>query len=281
MAGWYYHDGKWSDQNPKLLGPADHAFWLSSIIFDGARSFGGLAPDLDRHCRRSLVSAAKLGLAPKQTAEEVEALCREGIRRFPREAELYIRPMFFATDGWIGPNPDSTDFVLAVYESPMPPPGSMKITLSPFRRPARDMATTDAKASGLYPNSGRALNEAVSRGFDNAVMLDPAGNVAELATSNIWFAKDGVAVTPAANGTFLNGITRQRVAILLREAGMTVEERSVTYAELLQADEIFTTGNFGKVQPITRIEDRDLQPGPVYAKARALYWQFAETANVF
>src|SRR3546814_6001125 len=72
------------------------------------------------------------------------------------------------------------------------------------------MAPTDAKASCLYPNSARALNEASKRGFDNAVVLDALGNVAELATANLWIAKDGVAVTPAPNGTFLNGITKQR-----------------------------------------------------------------------
>src|SRR3546814_17101961 len=86
------------------------------------------------------------------------------------------------------------------------------------------MAPTDAKASCLYPNSARALNEASKRGFDNAVVLDALGNVAELATANLWIAKDGVAVTPAPNGTFLNGITKQRAMQLLTAAGIEVRE---------------------------------------------------------
>ena len=114
-----------------------------------------------------------------------------------------------------------------------------------------------------------------TRGFDNAVVLDGIGNVAELATANIWYAKDGAAHTPVANGTFLNGITKQRVVQLLRDAGVTVYERAITVEELMDADEIFTSGNYGKVMPITRIEDRDLQPGPVYSQARKSYWDWA------
>jgi branched-chain amino acid aminotransferase len=147
--------------------------------------------------------------------------------------------------------------------------------LSSYRRPHPKAAPTDAKAACLYPNAARALKEAMDKGFDNAVVLDGNGNVAELATANLWFAKDGVAVTPAANGTFLNGVTRQRVARLLRGAGVAVEERTVTWEELLAADELFSSGNYGKVLPITRIDGRDLQPGPVYTRARELYWDFA------
>jgi branched-chain amino acid aminotransferase len=101
------------------------------------------------------------------------------------------------------------------------------------------------------------------------------GNVAELGTANIFMAKDGVVLTPAANGTFLSGITRARVIALLREAGVTVVEAVLRYFDFQSADEIFSTGNFTKVSPVTRIDDRDLQPGPFYRRARELYWEFA------
>ena len=134
---------------------------------------------------------------------------------------------------------------------------------------------TDAKASCLYPNAGRAIFEAKEKGFDNAIVLDANGNVAEYATSNLWIAKDGVAATPIANGTFLNGITRQRVVKLLREAGVPTEERTVTVQDVMDADEVFSTGNYAKVLPVTRVENRSLQPGPVYKRARELYWDYA------
>jgi branched-chain amino acid aminotransferase len=106
-------------------------------------------------------------------------------------------------------------------------------------------------------------------------MCDMLGNVAELGTANIFMAKDGVVFTPAANGTFLSGITRARVIALLREAGVTVVEAVLRYSDFQSADEIFSTGNFTKVSPVIRIDDRDLQPGPFYRRARELYWEFA------
>jgi branched-chain amino acid aminotransferase len=199
------------------------------------------------------------------------------MRRFAAGAELYIRPLFFAEEGFIVPLPESTRFALSLYEAPMPRPVGLSACLSRYRRPAPDQAPTDAKAACLYPNSARALCEALGRGFDNAVLLGPDGNVAELATANLFIVKDGAAVTPSPDGSFLAGITRARVIELLRDDGVTVIERPLAWREVLEADEVFSTGNFGKVLPVTRVEKRDLQPGPAYTKARALYWDFAHS----
>lgn len=151
------------------------------------------------------------------------------------------------------------------------------MTRCSFRRPTFETAPVNAKAACLYPNSGRALREVQAKGFDNAVVLDSLANVAELATANLFMVKDGEAHTPYPNGTFLNGITRQRVIALLRADGIKVHERSIGYAELQEADELFSTGNYLKVSPIGRIDDRDLQQGPVYSRARELYWDWAHS----
>lgn len=274
----FYHGGEWHRENPKLTGPMDHAFWMASVVFDGARAFHGLAPDLDLHCQRLVRSARSMLLDPELDAATVEALCLEGLRQLPRDGTYYVRPMFYATRGFVTPEPGSTDFVLAIYDSPMPDGAGISVALSPFRRPARDMAPTDAKASCLYPNSQRALREAASRGFDNALLCDPSGNVAELASANIWLVKDGVAMTPVWNGTFLNGITKQRVAGLLVADGIEVRETTLQPADFASADEIFQTGNYGKVVPVVRYEERTLQPGPVASRARALYLDWALSA---
>jgi branched-chain amino acid aminotransferase len=275
MQSWHFIDGRWRAGNPAVVGPNSHALWLGSCVFDGARAFEGVAPDLDLHCQRVIASARAMGLDPQLSAGELLDIGLEGIARFAKETPLYIRPMFWAEAGFVIPDPASTRFCFSLIETPMPQPKSCAVMLSSFRRPHPKSAPTDAKAACLYPNAARALKEAMDKGFDNAVVLDGNGNVAELATANLWLAKDGVAVTPAANGTFLNGITRQRVARLLRGAGIEVEERRVTWEELLAADELFSSGNYGKVLPITRIDGRDLQPGPVYTRARQLYWDFA------
>ena len=279
MASWTYIDGKWLPGNPPILGPMSHAMWLASLVFDGARAFEGTIPDLDRHCARVVHSARNLGLGPMLSCGEIEEIAREGVTLFPPGSALYIRPMFWAEDGFIQGDPDSTRFALAVYDKPMPANPSFSATLSPFRRPSLECAPTDAKAACLYPNSGRALAEAGRRGFGNAVMLDLMGHVAEFATANIFLAKDGVAHTPVPNGSFLNGITRQRVIKLLRGTGIEVVERSIAPAELYEADEIFSTGNFGKVQFVTKLDQRRFESGKIGQRARELYWEFAFTGH--
>jgi branched-chain amino acid aminotransferase len=275
MTAIHYIDGKWVEGNPPILGPMSHATWMASVVFDGARAFEGVTPDLDKHCERLIASAYNFGLDPMLTAGEVLEIALDGIARFDKDTELYIRPMCWAESGFVTPDPESTRFLCSVFEAPLPAPDGLSICLSSLRRPTPDMAPTQAKASCLYPNSSRALVEARDKGFDNAVMLDAIGNVAELATANIWLAKDGAAHTPVANGCFLNGVTKQRVARLLQKAGVPVYERTLTFAEFLEADEIFTTGNLAKVLPITRVEQRQLQPGPIYTRARELYWSWA------
>jgi branched-chain amino acid aminotransferase len=271
---WTYFEGKWLEGNPPLMGPMSDASWLGSAIFDGSRAFEGVAPDLDRHCERCERSARTFGLEPLR-ASEIEELVRDGIAKFPKGTALYLRPMFWGETSFLDPAPVETKYCISVYESPMPEPRGFSMTISPFRRPSVEYAPTDAKAACHYPNSARVLREAQKRGFDNAILLDPLGWVSEFAISNIFYAKDGAVHTPVPNGTFLNGITRQRVIKLLRGAGLDVHERAISWPEVLAADEIFSTGNFGKVMPVTRIEDRSLQPGPIYKRARELYWEFA------
>jgi branched-chain amino acid aminotransferase len=273
-----FFEDDWHEGNVPIMGPRTHAAWLCTSVFDGARAFEGATPDLDLHCARVNESAKTMCLKPLVSQEAWIAFVRDGLKRFERDAELYIRPMYWAEEGAPGgvrPDPDSTRWCLTLYIAPFPKPTGTAITLSPFRRPTRESALVDAKAGCLYPNKARALIEARSRGFDNCLLCDMLGNIAELGTANIFMAKDGVVFTPAANGTFLSGITRARVIALLREAGATVIETTLRYSDFQSADEIFSTGNYTKVSPITRIDQRDLQPGPFYRRARDLYWQFA------
>ena len=277
-----YHDGGWHEGNVHLMGPRTHGVWLGSTVFDGARAFEGVTPDLDLHCARINRSATAIGLEPKVTADEWLALSLEGVKKLGSGSELYIRPMYWACDGAAGGgvrfDPASTDWCLCIYDAPMPAEKGFSLTLSPFRRPTIECMPTDAKASCLYPNNSRALLDAYKRGFDNCVMLDMLGNVAELANANAMVVKDGVVQTPAPNGTFLNGITRQRVIGLLRQSGIEVLETTLTWDAVKSADEVFSVGNFAKVAPAIRIEERELVPGPIYKKARALYWEFAHTS---
>jgi branched-chain amino acid aminotransferase len=282
---WTYVDGAWLPGNPPLIGPTSHAMWLASTVFDGARWFDGIAPDLDLHCQRVNRSAASMGLKPLKTAEEIEALAWEGVKKFDGKTPIYIKPMYWGEHGSAGSvvavDAESTRFALCLFEAPLGGHGGSSLTVSPYRRPSPETAMTDAKAGSLYPNSGRAIVEAKSRGFDNALMRDMNGNVVETASSNVFMVKDGVVFTPVANRTFLAGITRARVMRLLRQAGFDVREVTLSVEDFMGADEIFTSGNYSKVVGVIRLEDREFQQGPVTRKALDLYmdWAFGRLAT--
>ena len=281
---WTWYDGAWIEGNPPLIGPRSHAFWLGTSVFDGARAFEGVTPDLDRHCARVNRSAEAVGLAPTMRDEEILELARDGLKLFDRDAALYIRPSYWGEDDdptlVIGADPASTRFALSLWEAPMHEPTGISVTLSRFRRPTIECMPTNAKAGCLYPNNARAAREARDRGFDNAMVLDLLGNVAELASANVFMVKDGVVFTPAANRTFLAGITRARVIGLLREAGYDVCEVTLSVEDFMNADEIFTSGNYSKVAPVTKLDSRELQEGPVARKALELYMDWAKSTRV-
>jgi len=277
---WTFFEGDWHEGNVAIMGARTHAAWLGSMVFDGARAFEGVTPDLDLHCARVNSSAVSFLLKPVVPVETWLGLTADGLKRFEPRTELYIRPMYWAeagAPGGVRHDPETTRWCLCIYEAPLPKPAGSSITLSPFRRPTAECAPVEAKAGCLYPNNARALIEAMGRGFDNCLMRDLLGNIAEFGTANVFMAKDGVVFTPAANGTFLNGITRQRVIKLLREDGVNVVEKTMSYAEFQAADEIFSSGNYSKLSPVNRIDNRSLQPGPFYRKARELYWAFAHS----
>lgn len=276
MTDLHFIDGRWVAGNPPILGPMANAFWMASVAFDGARAFAGVAPDLDRHCARLVNSARVLGLKPMLTGDEIAAIAWDGIAKFPANAELYIRPLFYAEEGFVIPRPQSTRFVLTLFDSPLPEPRGFTACLSDTRRPTPESAPTMAKAACLYPQNAEAIRRARDKGFSNAVVLDALGNVAEFATANLFIAKDGQVHTPVPNNCFLNGITRQRVIGLLRDHDVEVIERTLAYREVQEADEVFSTGNFAKVTPLIKIDERELQPGPMYRLARELYFQWAK-----
>lgn len=279
---WTYWRGEWREGDARILAATSHGAWLGSLVFDGARFFDSVAPDLDRHAARANASAVALGLEPTRATEEIVALAWEGLKKFAPGTAVYIKPMYWAEDSAVGllpPDPASTDFALCLEEAPMPEPVGLTTTLSPFRRPTMEVMPVNAKAACLYANNARMVREAQTRGFQNALVCDANGNVAELATSNVFLVRDGEAFTPTPNGTFLNGVTRQRVIGLLRADGVSVHETTLTVEDFHSADEIFSTGNYAKVLPVIGFEDRSLEHGPVCQRARALYFDWATSRN--
>lgn len=274
-----YFQGTWHDGDAPIMRAADHGAWLGSSVFDGARFFEGLTPDLEPHCARVNRSAEALMLTPTVTTEQMVEIVHEGLALFPENTPVYIRPMYWGIHGdatAIVPSVEETGFAVCLEEIPMAPAtATVTLTRTRFRRPVLEDAVVNAKAGCLYPNNARMLTEARSKGFNNALVADAMGNVAETATANIFIVRDGEVFTPVANGTFLAGITRARHISNMTLDGMKVHETVLTFDDFAQADEVFMSGNMSKVTPVTAFDDTHYQVGPVTRRVREMYWDWA------
>ncbi len=274
-----YFNGTWHTEDVAVMKAADHGTWLGSTVFDGARFFDGLSPDLDAHCARTNRSAEALMLTPTTNAEDMVAIVHEGLAQFDKGAAVYIRPMYWGIHGdatAIVPSADETGFAICLEEIPMAPAtASATLTTTRFRRPVLEDAVVNAKAGCLYPNNARMLVEARSKGFSNALVADAMGNVAETATANIFMVKDGEVFTPVPNGTFLSGITRARHIKNLKADGVAVHETVLTFDDFHDADEVFMSGNMNKVTPVSALDDTQYQTGPITRRVREMYWDWA------
>ena len=279
-----YFNGSWHDGDKYILRAADHGAWLGSSVFDGARFFEGVTPDLLLHCERVNNSARAMMLDPVVSPEEMVGIIKEGLGSFDKSTSVYIRPMYWALDGsesLVLPKEKSTAFSICLEQIPMAAAtASATLSRTKFRRPVLEDNVVNAKAGCLYPNNARMLAEARSKGFTNALVADAAGNVAETATANIFMVKDGEVFTPIPNGTFLAGITRARHIQNLREYGKKVSETVLTFRDFEEADEVFMTGNMTKIMPVTAFEDKNYQVGSVAKLARELYWDWASSQTL-
>lgn len=274
-----FFEGKWHEGNIPVMRAADHGSWLGSTVFDGARYFDGMAPDLDLHSARVNRSAEAMLLTPTMAGQEIEGIARDGFKLYDKTAALYVRPMYWGIedDGYgLGPHADYTGFALCLEEIPMSASdNTTTLTTTSFRRPVLADNVTNAKAGCLYPNNYRMIAEARRKGFQNALVADANGNVAESATANVFIVKDGVAFTPIPNGTFLAGLTRARHIKNLRADGVEVVEKVITFDEVRAADEVFLTGNFNKVSRVSQFDDVVYKSHAMAIRARALYWDWA------
>ena len=274
-----YWEGRWHDADLAVMKAADHGIWQGSSVFDGARYFDGVAPDLALHCARLNRSAQALMITPTLEAADMVAIIREGLQVYGPGQAVYIRPMYWALHGsdlGVAPMAGATGFAISLEQVPMPPASfATTVTRTRFRRPVLEDSVCNAKAGCLYPNNARMLVEANAKGFGNALVADALGNLAESATANVFLVRDGVVFTPVPNGTFLAGITRARHILNLRAEGVEVRETVLTFDDAHAADEVFLSGNFAKVTAVQAFDDTVYRTRAMTERVRRLYLDWA------
>ena len=277
---WF--DGALVDADDIAVRPFTHALHYGSAVFEGIRAYearrGSGVFRLRDHLRRFFASACVYGLNIAYDEEQL-AHAVFGTLRANAFTSGYIRPLaYFGQKGIsLAPAFHCPTHVLIALK---PLAGSLlgddgvRVTISPWRKtPSRSMPST-AKASGHYMNSILALQDAQRRGFDEAILLNDRGDVAEGTGENIFVVKDGRVRTNDASADVLAGITQATVVELARDRGIDVEIGRITPAQLFDADEVFFTGTAAEVMPILQIDDHVLPTSrPVTHALRHAYAQ--------
>jgi branched-chain amino acid aminotransferase len=253
-----------------------HGLHYASAVFEGERAYRGRVFRLEEHGARLLRSCALLDLACPFTAAELDAAARS-VLVANAIADGYLRRIAWRGSEQLGVAAQGTRVHVAIAAWPWPryfadgaAERGLRLTIAGWRRPAPDTAPVLAKSSCLYAIGTLAKHAAEREGFDDALMLDWRGRVAEATGANVFFVRDGALHTPVPEG-FLDGITRRAVIALARARGLEVIERAIAPHELASFTEVFLSGTAAEVAPVRAIGELSFRPGAITAALAADY----------
>jgi branched-chain amino acid aminotransferase len=264
--GWIWFDGElvpWRDAHIHVL---THALHYGSSVFEGQRAYGGTIFKLREHSERLRRSAELLGFELPWSVEQIEAACK-AVLEANGFTDAYMRPVAWRGSESMGVAPGNTRPHLAIatwkwgkYFDPEIAAQGIRLDIAPWRRPAPYTAPVHSKAAGLYMIGTLSKQHAESRGYNDALMLDWRGQVAEGTGANIFFVKEGALHTPVPD-CFLDGITRRSVMGLARRRGVEVVERAIWPEEMESFQQAFLTGTAAEVTPIRSIGPYNFEVG--------------------
>ncbi|MFT8244392.1 branched-chain amino acid aminotransferase [Roseomonas sp. BN140053] len=265
--GWIWWDGAmvpWRDAKLHVL---SHGLHYASGVFEGERCYAGNIFKLREHTERLIQSGRILGFEIPYTAEEIDAACIEVVRRNGL-TDAYIRPIAWRGSEQLAVSAQQTTIHLAIATWGWPNlfgdnrMKGVRLGMAKWKRPAPDTAPTASKAAGLYMIGTLSKHAAEAEGFDDAMMLDYKGDVAEATGANAFFVFDGEVHTPTP-ACFLDGITRRTVMRLAKNRQMKVVERTIKVEELPRATEVFLAGTAAEVTPVRAIGEHSYTPGAI------------------
>ncbi|HEY7810494.1 MAG TPA: branched-chain amino acid aminotransferase [Allosphingosinicella sp.] len=282
--GLIWFDGEmvpWREANVHVL---THALHYASSVFEGQRAYGGEIFRLTDHSKRLKKSGELLGFDIPWSVEEIDAACRQVLESTGLQ-DCYMRPLAWRGSEQMGVSAQNSKIHLAIAAWPW---GAyfgeealmkgLRLDISQWRRPAPYTAPTESKASGLYMICTLARHQAQAKGYDDALMFDWRGQVAEGTGANAFFVKDGKLHTPTPD-CFLNGITRQTVIELARKRGIEVVERAIWPEELEGFEQFFLTGSAAEVTPVSEAGPWRFEVGEMTRMLRGDYLDLANRRN--
>jgi len=266
--GFLWLDGRlvpWRDAKLHVL---SHGLHYASCVFEGERVYDGAVFKLTEHSQRLVDSATLMDLTPPWTTADIDAATREVVRANGC-GDAYVRPIIWRGSEMMGVAAQAAKPRLAIatwawpsYFAPEARNKGIRLAMAQWARPAPNTAPTKAKASGLYMICTLSKHAAERAGYDDALMLDYRGLIAEATGANVFLVIDGELHTPIPD-CFLDGITRRTVIGLAKARGYQVIERHIPLADLDRAQEVFLTGTGVEVTPVGEIEGRRFTIGAI------------------
>lgn len=263
--GSIWFDGKlvpWRDAKIHVL---THALHYASAVFEGARTYGGTIFKLRDHAQRLIDSGRVLGFEIPWTRDQIEAACNAAIKA-QNIKDGYVRPIAWRGPEQMGVSAQATKIHMAVaawdwgtYFAPEARLKGIRMAWAKWSRPAPNTAPTKAKATGLYMICTMSKHAAEAEGYEDALMLDWRGQLAEATGANLFLNIDGTLHTPTPD-CFLDGITRRHVIGLARARQIKVVERAIMPDELAKAQEVFLTGSAAEITPVREIGQYKFTP---------------------
>ena len=286
---WF--DGKFVSDKEASVSVMSHTLHYGSGVFEGVRAYstdnGPAIFRLEDHTKRFFNSARLLGMELPFDEETLNRAQKEVISR-NKFSSAYIRPVAFYSDHALGVYPKDKNVVRVVIAAwewenyfNIADDAGMDVVTSTFKRQSVSSVLTKAKVNGYYVNSMLALQEAKAKGYQEAVLFDANGFIAEGSSANIFLVKDGVLYTPT-DANILPGITRASVIQLAGDFGLQVIEKNLTRDELYLADEFFFTGTAAEVSPVGTVDGLNVgsgKVGSITAKIRDAYHQTVQGKN--
>ena len=266
--GTIWFDGKlvpWRDAKIHVL---THALHYASCVFEGERVYGGKVFHLDEHSQRLIDSAKLLGY---EIPIDLKAIndATNAVVKANNIVDGYVRPVAWRGAEQMGVSAQATKIHMAIatwewpaYFTPEARLKGIRMTISKWARPAPNTAPTKSKAAGLYMICTLSKHAAEAEGYDDALMLDWRGQIAEATGANVFLAINGELHTPTPD-CFLDGITRRAVMGLARARQIKVVERAIKPEELGKAQEVFLTGTAAEVTPVREIGPYKFTPGRI------------------
>jgi branched-chain amino acid aminotransferase len=281
--GWVWMDGAFVPHRDAKVHVLTHAMHYASCVFEGERAYGGVIFKSREHSERLHASANILGFKLPFSAEEIDRAKAELVKKQGFE-NCYIRALAWRGSEQMGVAAKRDDVHVAVaawewgdyFADKMK---GVRLMIAPWRRPAPDTAPANSKAAGLYMICTLSRHAANDAGFDDAMMFDWRGQIAEGTGANIFFVRDGVLHTPTPD-CFLNGLTRQTIIKLAEKRGIEVRERAMWPNELVSFSECFLTGSAAEITPVREIAGQMFKPSTMTEQLMADFSALTRRANV-